>query len=75
MIALNFAAWIADLGCFALQVKASRYLIDDGEWRLRTRDGSKPVFPDMAADAAIEQLAKRKGVCVVWGRANLLWGL
>ncbi len=30
------------------------------------------VFPDMEADADIENLAKRKGVYVVWGVENLL---
>ena len=30
------------------------------------------VFPDMGPDRAIEQLAKRKGVYVIWGSGNLL---
>ncbi len=33
------------------------------------------VFPDMEADADIENLAKRKGVYVVWGVENLLHDL
>ena len=30
------------------------------------------AFPDMEPDAAIESLAKRKGVYLVWGAAKLL---
>ena len=30
------------------------------------------VFPDMGADADVENLAKRKGVYVIWGTDNLL---
>ena len=32
-----------DLGRFALQVKGGRYLLIDGEWYLKTREGVKPV--------------------------------
>ena len=41
-IELDFAVWVKDLGRFALQVKGGRYLIIDGEWRLKTRDGVEP---------------------------------
>ncbi len=107
-IELDYAVWVKDLGRFALQVKGGRYLLIDGEWRLKTRDGVNligscpldetklaaldlhddikecaqtvynpyviPVlmFPDMEPDRAIEQLAKRTGVYVVWGVRNLL---
>ena len=42
-IELDFAVWIADLGRFALQVKGGRYLLIDGEWFLKTRDGLQPI--------------------------------
>ena len=107
-IELDFAVWVEGLGRFALQVKGGRYLLIDGEWRLKTRDGVKliescpldetklaaldlhddiaecaytsynpyviPVlmFPDMEPDRAIEQLARRTGVYVIWGVRNLL---
>ena len=107
-IEIDFAVWVEDLGRFALQVKGGRYLLIDGKWRLKTRDGVKLietcpldeaklaaldlhddiedractpynpyvipvlVFPDMEADADIENLAKRRGVYVVWGVENLL---
>ena len=107
-IELDFAVWIEGLGRFALQVKGGRYLLVDGEWRLKTRDGVRLVescplddtklaaldlhddikelaathynpyvipvlmFPDMAPDGAIKQLAKRTGVYVIWGVRNLL---
>ena len=38
-IELDFAVWVEGLGRFALQVKGGRYLLVDGEWRLKTRDG------------------------------------
>ena len=107
-IELDFAVWIEGLGRFALQVKGGRYLLIDGEWRLKTRDGVKLiescpldeawlaaldlhddikekaqtgynpfvipvlVFPDMESDPAIESLAKRKGVYVIWGTEHLM---
>ena len=111
-IELDFAVWIEGLGRFALQVKGGRYLLIDGEWRLKTRNGVQPVetspldeawlaaldlhddieecactpynpyvipvlsFPDMTEpDLAIESLAKRKGVYVIWGTDNLLSNL
>ena len=107
-IELDFAAWIPNLGRFAIQVKGGRYQLEDGDWYLQTRDGLRPVrtcpldeaklgaldlhddiaqrggtaynpyvvpalsFPDMTqADPAIEHLAKRKGVYVIWGTENL----
>ena len=42
-IELDFAVWIEGLGRFALQVKGGRYLLVDGEWRLKTRDGVRLV--------------------------------
>ena len=42
-IELDFAVWIKGLGRFALQVKGGRYLLIDGEWRLKTRDGVKLI--------------------------------
>ena len=111
-IELDFAVWIEGLGRFALQVKGGRYLLIDGEWYLKTRDGVQPVkscpldeawlaaldwhddikelaedarynpyvipvlaFPDMAPDEAIRNLAKRKGVYVIWGMESLLTDL
>ena len=107
-IELDFAVWIESVGRFAVQVKGGRYLLIDGEWYLKTRDGVKPVrlspldeawlaaldlhddivalaqtaynpfvipvlaFPDMEPDPAIDSLAKRKGVYLVWGVASLL---
>ena len=107
-IELDFAVWVNGLGRFALQVKGGRYLLIDGEWYLKTREGVKLiescpldetklaaldlhddieelaetaynpfvipvlVFPDMEPDPAIEQLARRTGVYVVWGVGNLL---
>lgn len=38
-IEIDFAVWIEGLGRFALQVKGGRYLIVDGEWHLKRRDG------------------------------------
>ena len=107
-IELDFGVWIENLGRFAPQVKGGRYRLIDGELRLRTRDGVRPVkscpldeaklgaldrhdavkemaatqynpfvlpvlvFPDMEPDAAIESLAKRPGVYVIWGVRDLL---
>ena len=107
-IELDFAVWVEDLGRFALQVKGGRYLLSDGEWHLKTREGLQPVkscpldetklaaldlhddikeladarynpyvipvlvFPDMESDPAIESLAKRKGVYVIWGTEHLM---
>ena len=107
-IELDYAVWIENLGRFALQVKGGRYLLIDGELRLRTRDGVRPVkscpldeaklaaldlhddieeractsynpyvipvlsFPDMEPDEAIESLAQRRGVYVIWGTDHLL---
>ena len=42
-IELDFAVWVKDLGRFALQVKGGHYLLIDGEWRLKTRDGVQPI--------------------------------
>ena len=42
-IELDFAVWIVDLGRFALQVKGGRYLLIDGEWYLKTRNGLVPI--------------------------------
>ena len=110
-IELDFAVWIEGLGRFALQVKGGRYLLIDGEWYLKTRDGVKLiescpldetklaaldlhddikelvetrynpyvipvlVFPDMEPDEAIESLARRKGVYVIWGTEHLMTDL
>ena len=107
-IEIDFAVWIEGLGRFALQVKGGRYLIVDGEWHLKQRDGflhveSCPldetklaaldlhddiaelaqttynpfvvpvlVLPDMEPDDAINNLAKRKGVYLVWGASHLM---
>ena len=107
-IELDFAVWIEGLGRFALQVKGGIYVLINGQWYLKKRDGLRPVkscpldetklsaldlhddieekaatrynpyvipvllFPDMEADAAIESLAKRAGVYVIWGVHDLL---
>ena len=42
-IELDFAVWIVGLGRFALQVKGGHYLLIDGEWYLKTRDGPVPI--------------------------------
>ena len=42
-IELDYAVWVEDLGRFALQVKGGRYLLIDGEWYLKTRDGVKLI--------------------------------
>ena len=42
-IELDYAVWIEGLGRFALQVKGGRYLLIDGEWYLKTRDGVKLI--------------------------------
>ncbi len=42
-IELDFAVWIEGFGRFALQVKGGRYLLSDGEWYLKTRDGVKLI--------------------------------
>ena len=42
-IELDFAVWTEGLGRFAVQVKGGRYLLVDGDWHLKTRDGVKPV--------------------------------
>ena len=103
-IELDYAVWIENLGRFALQVKGGRYVLIDGEWHLKKREGFQPVrscpldeawlgaldlhddiedractpynpyvipvvvFTDMTEpDPSIENLARRKGVYVVWG--------
>ena len=107
-IELDFAVWVKDLGRIALQVKGGRYLLIDGEWRLKTRNGVQPiaaspldeawlaaldlhddieelaatgynpfvipvlVFPDMEPDEAIRNLAKRKGVHLIWRTDDLM---
>ena len=107
-IELDFAVWVEGLGRVALQVKGGRYLLIDGEWRLKTRDSVKPIevspldeawlaaldlhddieelaeaaynpfvipallFPDMEPDPAIEALARRKGVHLVWRTDDLM---
>ena len=42
-IELDFAVWIVALGRFALQVKGGHYLLIDGEWYLKTRNGLVPI--------------------------------
>ena len=42
-IELDFAVWVNGLGRFALQVKGGRYLLIDGEWYLKTREGVKLI--------------------------------
>ena len=42
-IELDFAVWIEGLGRFALQVKGGHYLLVDAEWRLKTKEGYRPV--------------------------------
>ena len=42
-IELDFAVWVVGLGRFALQVKGGHYLLIDGEWYLKTRDGLVPI--------------------------------
>ena len=42
-IELDFAVWIEGLGRFALQVKGGHYVLIDGEWYLKTRDGVKLI--------------------------------
>ena len=110
-IELDFAVWVEGLGRFALQVKGGRYLLINGDWYLKKRDGLQfiescpldetwlamldlhddikerartpynpftiPVllFPDMEPDPAVESLAKRKGVYIVWGVRDLLANL
>lgn len=110
-IELDFAVWVEKLGRFALQVKGGRYLLVDGDWHLKTREGIKPIasclldeawlaaldlhddiaeratttynphvvpvvaFTDTNPEPSIENLAKRKGVYVIWGSENLLCGL
>ena len=90
-------------------MKGGRYVLIDGEWHLKKREGFQPVrscpldeawlgaldlhddieeractpynpfvipvlvFPDMTQpDPSIENLAKRKGVYIVWGVGGLL---
>lgn len=42
-IELDFAVWVEALGRFALQVKGGRYLLINGQWYLKKRDGLRPV--------------------------------
>ena len=42
-IELDYAVWVKDLGRFSLQVKGGCYLLIDGEWHLKTREGLQPV--------------------------------
>ena len=42
-IELDFAVWIVGLGRFALQVKGGHYLLIDGDWHLKTKDGLVPI--------------------------------
>ena len=54
---LDFATWIVGLGRFALQVKGGHYLLVDGDWRLQTRGGLKPIVScplDQAKIAALD---------------------
>ena len=105
---LDFAIWLVGLGRFALQVKGGCYLLIDGEWYLKTREGLQSIstspldevwlealdlhddieekaetgynpfllpvvaFTDMAPDPAIEHLARRKGVYLVWRTDDLM---
>ena len=107
-IELDFAVWIVGLGRFALQVKGGRYLLIDGDWHLKTRNGPVPIekcpldeawlaaldlhddieelaatpynpfvvpvlaFADMEPDPAIQRLARRKGVHLVWRTGDLV---
>ena len=107
-IELDFAVWIVGLGRFALQVKGGHYLLIDGEWYLKTRNGLASIgtspldeawlaalelhddirelaatpynpfvipvlaFSGMEPDPAIEGLACRKGVYLVWRTGDLV---
>ena len=107
-VELDFAIWVEGLGRFALQVKGGRYLVSDGDWFLKTREGPLPAsscpldeaklaaldlhdniqeraatpyspyvipvmaFADMDPDPAIQRLAQRMGVYVVWGSESML---
>ena len=42
-VELDFAIWVEGLGRFALQVKGGRYLVSDGDWFLKTREGLVPA--------------------------------
>ena len=42
-IELDFAVWIVEIGRLALQVKGGHYLLIDGEWCLKTRNGVVPI--------------------------------
>ena len=42
-IELDFAVWIVGLGRFALQGKGGHYLLIDGDWYLKTRNGLVPI--------------------------------
>ncbi len=42
-IELDLAVWIVVLGRFALQVGGGHYLLIDGEWYLKTRNGLVPI--------------------------------
>ena len=50
-IEVDFAVWIESLGRFALQVKGGRYLLIDGDWYLRKREGLDSV-PSCPLDEA-----------------------
>ena len=42
-IELDFAAWVEGLGRFAMQVKGGGYELIDGDWHLKTREGSRLI--------------------------------
>ena len=64
-IELDFAVWIEELGRFALQVKGGRYLLIDGEWYLKTRNGVKLIEScplDETKLAALDLARRHRGV-------------
>ena len=55
-IELDFALWMEPWGRVALQVKGGAYLLEDGEWCLRTRHGLRQVYSSPLDEAWLAAL-------------------
>lgn len=61
-IELDYAVWIAGLGRFALQVKGGRYVLIDGDWYLKKREGLQPVRSCPLDEAKLGALDLHDGI-------------
>ena len=61
-VELDFAVWIEGLGRFAIQVKGGHYLLSDGDWFLKTREGLLPVSSSPLDEAKLAALDLRDDI-------------